>query len=258
VIRPLAALPLCLALAAAPAAGQAPAADPAPAPIPAPAPKPAPAPVPKPAPVVLTVPDPIDAYAPGKVHVEGGDPATFDVEIEGTDLEELEAIRGDTLRDFSFTGRPGAYKVTLYYTEGVRNRHVSARTHILAPPAPAPAPAPQPAPAPPPTPGPIPAPEPVPVPPAPAPAPMPQPAPSPQPATPLEAAAQAYLRNEAASFRIVADQYDAGTVKRDGLSAAVKAARGPLSKALGDQITAAPNPGAALRQAAAAMEAITR
>jgi hypothetical protein len=260
VYRPLAALPLCLALAAAPASGQAPAADPAPAPAPTPKPAPAPqpAPAPKPAPVVLTVPDPIDAFAPGKVHVEGGDPATFDVEIEGADLEELEAIRGDTLRDFSFTGRPGAYKVTLYYTEGVRNRHVSARTHILAPPAPAPAPQPQPGPQPAPSPGPIPAPEPVPVPPAPVPAPIPQPAPAPQPATPLEAAAQAYLRNEAASFRLVANQIRNGSVKRDGIPAAMKAARGPASKAVADQVNAAPDPAAALDAAAAAMEMITR
>jgi hypothetical protein len=260
VIRPLAALPLCLALAAAPAAGQAPPADPAPAPIPAPAPKPAPAPAPKPAPapVVLTVPDTVDAYALGKVHVEGGDPATFDLEVSGERLTELEAARGDTLRDFAFSGPPGTYKVTLYYTEGTRNRHVSGRTQILAPPAPAPAPQPAPVPQPAPSPGPIPAPEPVPVPPAPVPAPMPQPAPVPQPATPLEAAAQAYLRNEAASFRAVAAQIRSGAVKRDGIPAAMKAARGPASKAVADQVNAAPDPAAALDAAAAAMEMITR
>jgi hypothetical protein len=262
VYRPLAALPLCLALAAAPASGQAPTADPAPAPAPAPkpapGPQPAPAPKPAPAPVVLTVPDTIDGYADGVAHVEGGDPATFDLEIAGERLAELPARRLDTLRDWSFTGPPGTYKVTLYYTEGTRNRHVSGRTQILAPPAPAPAPQPSPAPQPAPSPGPIPAPEPVPVPPAPVPVPIPQPVPAPQPATPLEAAAQAYLRNEAASFRAVAAQIRSGAVKRDGIPAAMKAARGPASKAVADQVNAAPDPAAALDAAAAAMEAITR
>jgi hypothetical protein len=262
VYRPLAALPLCLALAAAPASGQAPTADPAPAPAPAPkpapGPQPAPAPKPAPAPVVLTVPDTIDGYADGVAHVEGGDPATFDLEIAGERLAELPARRLDTLRDWSFTGPPGTYKVTLYYTEGTRNRHVSGRTQILAPPAPAPTPQPSPAPQPAPSPGPIPAPEPVPVPPAPVPGPAPQPSPAPQPATPLEAAAQAYLRSEAASFRTVANQIRSGAVKRDGIPAAMKAARGPASKAVADQVNAAPDPAAALDAAAAAMEQITR
>jgi hypothetical protein len=74
----------------------------------------------------------------------------------------------------------------------------------------------------------------------------------------LEAAAQAYLRSEAASFRTVAAQIRNGSVKRDGIPAAMKAARGLASKAVADQVNAAPDPAAALDTAAAAMEAITK